>query len=130
MNDNNINMQIIYDRVWRIMTDISDEVGEERIGHGYLLKFEGWGGCCVEDAWAKVENEQKKRGIDIDSEMANAERENACYDYAEEQTDKIIEEDWKPNLEEKGYEFIDGGYDNGGLYGRTWAIFKKKVKLS
>jgi len=130
MNDNNIDMQVIYDGVWSLLAEVSDEVGEEKICDGYLLKYEGWGGCCVEDVWARVENKQKKRDIDIDSETANAERENACYEYAEGQTDKIIEEEWKPKLEKKGYEFIDGGYDNGGLYGRTWALFKKKVNLS
>lgn len=24
-----------------------------------------------------------------------------------------------------GYRFICGGYDHGGLYGRTWALFVK-----
>jgi len=115
----------IWEQVWGTLEEISDESGEEELGEGYLLKYEGWGGICVEDIWANVEAEQKKRGIDIESMESEEEREQACYEYAEEQSYKIIGEEWKSQLKERGYCFITGGHDDGGLYGRTWVLFKK-----
>ena len=117
----------IWEKVWNSLEEISDESGEDDLGEGYLLKYEGWSGVCVEEVWAKVEERQKREGMDIKSEEAEEEREEACYEYAEEQSYKIIDDEWKPELKERGYRFIDGGYDWGGLYGRTWAIFKKDV---
>jgi hypothetical protein len=116
----------VMNEVWDFMSDVSDEIGELGIGEGYILKYEGWGGFCVEGVWAGVENKQKKSGIPINSESAKAERENACYEYAADQTHIIIEDEWIPEMEKRGFSFIDGGYDEGGLYGRTWALFKKR----
>jgi hypothetical protein len=115
----------IWEQVWATLEEISDESGEENLGKGYLLKYEGWGGICVEEIWTKVEAEQRRRGIHSGSEEIEEEREQACYEFAEEQSYKIIDEEWKPELKERGYCFITGGYDHGGLYGRTWALFKK-----
>ena len=115
----------VINRIWDILTEVSDEVGEDEIGDGYLLKYEGWGGFCVENVWSEVEKRQKRLGLDINSSSANAEREEACFEYAREQSDIIIEDEWKAELKERGYDFVDGGYDDGGLYGRTWALFKK-----
>ena len=117
--------------IWKLVSDtleeISDESGDEDLGEGYLLKYEGWSGVCVEEVWVEVEAKEKGRGIDIWSEEAEGESEQACYEYAEEQSYKIIDDEWKPELKGRGYHFIAGGYDHGGLYGRTWALFKKDV---
>lgn len=112
-------------QIFEILADVSDEIGEAQIDDGYLLKYEGWGGFCVEEVWANVENKQKESGIDNDSESAKAERESACYKHAADQTTSIIENEWIPEMKKRGYVFIDGGYDEGGLYGRTWALFKE-----
>jgi len=114
----------IWTQVWETLEQISDEAGEEKLGNGYILKYEGWGGACVEDAWLTVEAEQKKRGIDTESAEAEGEREAACCAYAEEQSYTIADHEWKPALRRRGYRFIDGGQEPGGLYGRTWALFK------
>lgn len=117
----------IWNQVWEILDEISDESGEDDLGEGYLLKYEGWGGICVEEMWAKVEAEQERMGIVIENGEAEEEREKACFEYAEKQSYKIIEDEWKPKLKERSYCFLNGGYDDGGLYGRTWALFKKDV---
>jgi hypothetical protein len=120
------NLQGVINEMWQILIEVSDEVGEQEVGHGYLLKYEGWGGFCVESVWSEVQKRQEQQGVDIDSSAAIAEREEACYEYAREQTDMIIEDEWKTELEERGYNFVDGGYDDGGLYGRCWALFKER----
>lgn len=116
-------------KVWRRVRDtleeISDDSGEDDLGEGYLLRYEGWGGVCVEKVWSKTEAEQVRRGIDIEGDEAKEERETACNEYAEKESYKIIEDEWEPQLKERGYRFICGGYDHGGLYGRTWALFVK-----
>jgi len=116
-----------WNQVWNDLKEISDESGESDLGEGYLLKYEGWGGICVEEVWAKVGAEQTEKGIDVKSEEAQEERESACYQSAEEQSYRIIDNEWKHQLRQRGYSFIDGGYNPGGLYGRTWAIFRKGV---
>jgi hypothetical protein len=115
----------IWEKVWNAVAEVSDESGEDDLGRGYLLKYEGWGGFCVESVWGEVEAAQKRKGMDIYSGKAKDERENACYQYAEEQSYDIIETEWIPESKEREYIFVDGGYDEGGLYGRTWALFKK-----
>lgn len=117
----------LWKRVWDILYEIYDESGEENLGEGYLLKYEGWGGICVEEIWEEVEAEQKRRGIDIYCEEAEGEREESCYEYAREQSFNIIGDEWKPELNKRGYRFIDGGYDGGGIYGITRALFKIDV---
>jgi len=117
-------------KIWKLaqrtLEEISDECGEEDLGCGYLLKYEGWSSMCVEKVWSKTEVEQKKNGIDTDSEEAKGEIEEICRKYAEQQSYKIIHEEWELQLLERGYRFISGGYDSGGLYGRTWTLFKKR----
>ncbi len=115
----------VMNEVWDFMSDVSDEVGEAEVGDGYLLKYEGWGGFCAENVWADAENKQRNSGVDVNSENAKAERENTCYEYAANQSGGIIDDEWIPELKKRGYLFIDGGYDEGGLYGRTWTLFKK-----
>jgi len=116
----------IWRQIWAILEEISDETGEENIDEEYLLKYEGWGGACVENIWLKVESVQKEMGMDIESEEAKEERERSCYEFAEEQSSNIINQEWIPELKSRGYKFITGGYDCGGLYGKTWAVFMQK----
>ena len=118
----------IWNLVWDKLEEVSDENGEDELGEGYLLKYEGWGGVCVEEVWVRVEEKQKRQGKGVYSEEAEEEREEACYEYAEEQSYKIIDRGWKPELRKRGYCFIEGGYDAGGLYGRTWVLFKKETR--
>ena len=117
----------IWELVWEILEEISDESGEDNLGNSYLLKYEGWGGHCVEKIWDKVTEKQGIIGININSQEAKEEGGEACHEYAREQSYKIINDEWKPQLMVRGYRFIEGGYDNGGLYGRTWALFTKDV---
>lgn len=116
---------IVWRRTCDILEEISDECGEDDLGEGYLLRYEGWGGVCVEEVWSETEAEQVRSRIDIEGEEAEEEREAACYEYAEKESYKIIGGEWEPQLKERGYRFICGGFDNGGLYGRTWALFLK-----
>lgn len=109
---------------------ISDEVGEEDIGEGYLLKYEGWGPACVDTAWPMFEALQGRRDIRVDGEQVEEDRECALFRYAEEQSYKIIDSEWKHKLRKRGYCFTDGGYDDGGLYGRTWALFRRQGSTS
>lgn len=44
----------IWKRVWDTLDEISDESGENDWGEGYLLKYEGWGGVCVEKCGRKL----------------------------------------------------------------------------
>jgi hypothetical protein len=117
----------IWSRVWNTLEEVSDESGEDDLEGGYLLKYEGWSGVCVEGVCEKVEAEQKREGIDSEGEDAEEKREEAFSEYAEEQSYKIIDDEWKPELEKRGYRFINGAYDSGGLYGITWALFKKEI---
>lgn len=79
------------------------------------------------EVWEKIVAEQSEKGMERESEKVEEERENACYEYAEEKSYKIIDDEWKPDLKMRGYCFIDRGYDSGGLYGRTWALFQKDI---
>lgn len=115
----------IWKRVWGTLEEISDDSGEDDLGEGYLLRYEGWTGVCVEKIWSETEAEQARRRIDIEGEEAEREKETACYEYAEKESYKIIDDEWKPQLQARGCRFICGGYDHGGLYGRTWALFGK-----
>jgi hypothetical protein len=115
----------IYKLAYDTLSEISDECGEEELVEGYLLKFEGWCSICFEEVLIMIEAEQLKRDMDIESREAEDEKMTACYNYAEEKSYLIIENEWKPELERRCYNFIDGGYDKGGLYGITWSLFKK-----
>ena len=115
----------VWRRVWDTLEEVSDDSGEDDLGEGYLLRYEGWGGVCVEKVWTKTEAEQMRRGIDIEAEEAEEERVTACYEYAEKESYKIIDKEWELQLKERGYRFVCGGYDPRGLYGRTWALFVK-----
>lgn len=112
-------------QVWETLNQISGEAGEEKLEGCHFLKYEGWGGACVEAVWQEVWEQQRARGADVESAQAEEEREAACSQYAEEQSYMIVDHEWKPALRRRGYRLVDGGYEDGGLYGRTWALFKK-----
>jgi len=90
--------------------EVSDDIGEEQLDDDHILKFEGWSGFCVSKVWEETKED----------------KEEACEEFAEKESYKIIENEWKPQMDRRGYKFIDGGYARGGLYGRTWAIFKRR----
>lgn len=98
----------IWKWVWDILGEVSDEVGIEENGE-YLLAYEGWSGFCV----SKV----------FDSNRSKEENEEAYYEFAENGSSEVIEE-W---LEIYGghYYLIACGHEPIGLYGVTWALFKK-----
>jgi hypothetical protein len=98
----------IWDWVWETLAEVSDEIGIEKKG-GYLLAYEGWGGFCV----SKV----------FDPRKSEEENEERYYQYAEEQSDEVIEE-WI-EAHKQTHQLIDSGYEPTGLYGVTWALFKK-----
>lgn len=97
----------IWKWVWGILEEISDEVGVEKNGK-YLLVYEGWSGLCV----SKV----------FDSTKSDEENEEACYKFAEEQSDEVIEE-WIKKYEDR-CSLINCGHESTGLYGITWALFE------
>jgi hypothetical protein len=114
----------IWDEVDEHISDVSDEIGEERLSDDYLLKYEGWGGICIEAVWLRMLEEQGKKGIETESEHDIDEREEACLEFAKEQTYRIIVEEWIPQLVHRGLEYIEGGFIHGGLYGRAYALFR------
>jgi hypothetical protein len=116
----------IMDEVWDFLEDVSDECGETELGYGYLLKYEGWSGNCVDDEWKEVEKRQRMAGKDTETKESEQEKTEACCEYAGDQTLKIIQTEWRPRLRQRGYSFVDGGYEHGGLYGKTWALFRKR----
>jgi len=103
----------IYNLINNVLDEVSDECNEEEIYEGYLLKYEGWSNLCFEYGWNNIDE-------NVDGEI-----DDYFYKHAEEQSHLIIEEDWKPRLAKRFYNFIDGGYYKSGLYGITWALFKK-----
>ena len=98
----------IWNWVWDTLEEISDEIGIEKRGK-YLLKYEGWGGFCVSDAY--------------DPNKSDEENEDESYKYAEEQSDDVIEE-WIEGYK-KTHNLIECGYEPTGLYGVTWALFER-----
>jgi len=98
----------IWEWVWDILEEISDEVGTEENGK-YLLAYEGWGGLCV----SKV----------FDLTKCDKENEDVYYKFAEEESSKIIVE-WLEKYKDH-YCLIDCGHESTGLYGVTWALFEK-----
>lgn len=113
----------VYERAWALLGEISDEVGEEELGCGYLLKYEGWSAGCLEDWWALGETGQGPNRGDEGAEAEDQEDDAYC-DYAEAQSERIIDDEWRPALCRRGYRCIAGGYLPGGLYGRTWALLE------
>ena len=116
----------LWDPIQAIVQEVSDEIGEEDLGDGYFLKYEGWGGLCIEHVWLRVLELQERAGLDTESAEAIEAREDACYEYAEKQTDKIIEAVWIPEMKKRGFTYLYGSFDPGGLYGRTWALFGRR----
>jgi hypothetical protein len=102
----------IYNLINDILNEVSDECHEQELDEGYLIKYEGWSNVCFENAWNNI------------GKLEEGERDAFFCNHAEEQSYLIIEEEWKPRLAKRFYNFIDGGYQKGGLYGITWALFK------
>ncbi|RLI41751.1 hypothetical protein DRO59_06130 [Candidatus Bathyarchaeota archaeon] len=91
-----------------ILEEVSDEVGEEENGD-YILCYEGWSGICVSKVFDPLKSDE--------------ENEDAFYEFAEEQSGRVIEE-WV--VKNKDYQLIQCGHERGlGLYGVTWALFKR-----
>lgn len=98
--------------VWDTLAEISDEVGTEENGE-YLLAYEGWGEFC----FCNMHN-LKKSQVD---------NENIFFKYAQEKSYLIINE-WA-EARKNTHSLIDSGYEPTGLYGVTWALFKKLKSL-
>lgn len=98
----------IWELVWDTLEEVSDEIGAEENGE-YLLAYEGWDGLCV----SKV----------FDPTKSDEENEDFYYRFAEEESSGIIKE-WIEKYRDHYY-LIDCGYEPTGLYGVTWALFKK-----
>ncbi|MEA3474879.1 MAG: hypothetical protein U9R23_00290 [Candidatus Cloacimonadota bacterium] len=98
----------IWQWIWDNLEEISDEVGIEENGK-YLLAYEGWGGCCVSKVY--------------DPTKSSEENEDAYYRFAEEQSSEVIDE--LVGIYKEHYFLIDSGHETIGLYGVTWALFKK-----
>ncbi len=103
----------IWNWVLDILAEVSDEIGVTKKGE-FLLAYEGWGGFCVSGVFDPKKNEE--------------ENEEAYYQYAEEQSGEVIEE-WIEAYK-RTHRLIDSGYQPTGLYGVTWALFKKSIVCS
>ena len=102
----------IWKWVWDTLGEVSDEIGIEENGE-YLLAYEGWGGFCVSGVF--------------DPKKSDEENEESYYKFAEGESGEVIEE-WIERYKNQ-YCLIDCGYEPMGLYGVTWALFKKKSYL-
>jgi len=91
-----------------VLEEVSDEVGKEENGE-FLLLYEGWSSICVDEVYDPLKSDE--------------ENEKAYYSFAEEQSGKVIE-GWV--VKYSGYQLVQCGYERRlGLYGVTWALFKK-----
>lgn len=98
----------VWDWAWEIISEVSDEVGTEENGE-YLLLYEGWSPICFGDIY--------------DPELSDEGNEDQFYRYAEEREGQVIEE-WV--AQRRGsHKLIDSGHESIGLYGVTWALFKR-----
>jgi len=104
----------IIDKVYNFLEDVSDDVGESELSKNYILMYEGWSHGCFEDIY--------------DDSLDEEENDANFYQYAEEQSPIIIKNDWIPKKIKENMSYVDGGYYGGGLYGVTWALFKKNKK--
>jgi len=96
--------------LWDTLAEISDEIGIEENGR-YMLAYEGWSGDCVSHLF--------------DPKKSEEENEDEYYKYAEAKSNNIIKE-WLQEYKET-HHLIDYGYKPIGLYGVTWALFKKSL---
>ena len=94
--------------IYKILDRVSDECNEEELSNGDILKFEGWSPNCFPEA---VEDED-------DSE-----------NYARSQSPDIIEKDWLPQMKRRRCRLITSGFEPGGLYGVTWALFRRISRI-
>jgi len=116
--------QSIVDQAMETVYQVSDDVGEtdlEGNGGSYWMRYEGWAAICVEAAATKAEKALKKKGIDPESEDGQVYIEEQCKEYAAEQSDKVIKS-WN---EETPDDLVMSGHEDSGIYGVTWAIFKR-----
>jgi len=105
----------LYQKLYEIMDEVSDEVGEEKIvlkEEEFVIKYEGWSGNCV-----PIEELEKKLGRKV--------KENDMLQYCKMKSLDVIEEEWKPQMEERGLKLMEMGFEGGGLIGKAWAIFRK-----
>jgi len=100
----------IWKWLWDTLAEISDEIGIEEDGR-YMLVYEGWSGVCVSHLF--------------DPKKSEKENEGRYYKYAEAQSDNIIKEWFEEHKET--HHLIGYGYEPTGLYGVTWALFKKSL---
>ena len=115
----------VMELISNILEEVSDEVGEENIDGGYLIKYEGWGAICLENILKEIGLDLTNISLNIYNEERQEKLWDIIYDFLGAESYKIINYEWKPVLEEDGYQFIDGGFQIGGLYGKTWALFKR-----
>jgi len=101
----------IWEWVWDTLNEISDEVGIDKNGK-YLLAYEGWSWLCV----SKV----------FDPTKSDEDNEDAYYEFAKVQSSEVIDE-WVGSYRDS-YFLIDSGHESTGLYGVTWALFKKSIQ--
>ncbi len=97
----------IWNEVYRILDSVSDECGEDELSNCDILKYEGWSGNCFSDL-DKFDGDEEE--------------------YAASQTSSIVDGDWVPQMVRRKYKLIENGYEPGGLYGVTWAIFRRVLK--
>jgi len=101
----------IWKWMWDTLEEVSHEVDTEENGK-YMLTYEGWSGICVSGVFDPLKSEE--------------ENEDSYYKYAKDQSDDIIKE-WLEEYRET-HHLIDCGYEPIGLYGVTWALFKRSEK--
>jgi hypothetical protein len=88
--------------------EISDEVGSETKGD-YLLHYEGWSAFCLDDV--------------VESLPPDADVEEELFDAANDRSQGVIDEWVEDNAPD--YALVESGHERTGLYGVTWALFKR-----
>jgi len=93
---------------WETIAEVSDEVGSERNGD-YLLHYEGWSAFCLDDVLESLPPD-----ADVEEELSDA---------ANDRSQGVIDEWVEDNAPD--YALVESGHERTGLYGVTWALFKK-----
>lgn len=94
--------------VFDFIAEVSDEVGTERRGD-HLLHYEGWSTFCLDDV--------------LQALPADADVEEELFDAAYDRSQDVIDEWGEDNAPD--YVLVESGHERTGLYGVTWALFRK-----
>jgi len=99
----------IWEWLYSVVDGVGHHVGTESKGP-WLLCYEGWSDLCVALVW--------------DPARSDEENEEAAYDHACENSSAVIDE-WIEEHEVQ-FDLAESRHEPTGLYGVTWALFRRK----